>query len=136
MKYYLSNEGINPFEYKQLVSEIDKFGWEITYSWPPKSFGPGAGLSKTIFEKAIAGISKSEIFIAKINGSSRTALEVGLAYTWSQEIVLFGDDKLLFNPRYIDIFPCLVLLGVNRFVCTSEQLPAKLREHYLYLVNN
>ena len=136
LKFYLSPSGLSYFEYRRTCRAIAALGWTPTWSWPAKSFAAGFKPTKDLSEMAVTGISQAELFIAILPGNIGTQFEIGLAYAWCQELALAARDKVYFGDSTLANFHHAVLPGITRFVCSLEQLPARLRSYYLYLVAN
>jgi hypothetical protein len=135
LKFYLSPSGMNYFEYTNISRDIEKLGWEHTFSWSQKNFQSTFIPSSTFAENIALGISRADLFCAFLPGTMNTQMEIGLAYAWCREIVLSAPDSCYFEDPTAESCLYVELPEVTRFTCLRTDLPAYLKDNYFYLVD-
>jgi len=133
--FYVSPSSLSYKQYTTLISAGRSFGWTAPYVWPHEAFFTDAILKNCILKKAIRGISKADLFIARVPGTCSTCIEIGMAYTLCEEVFLASRDPVHFTQTGLSDAHLATLPSIRRVCCDIEEIPAMLEQEYLYLIN-
>lgn len=133
--FYVSPSSLSYKQYMSLISAGKSFGWTAPYVWPHEAFFTDAILKNCILKKAIRGISKADLFIARVPGTCSTCIEIGMAYTLCEEVFLASRDPVHFTQTGLSDAHLATLPSIRRVCCDIEEIPAMLEQEYLYLIN-
>jgi len=133
--FYVSPSSLSYKQYMNLITTGYSFGWTAPYVWARESFHTDAYLKSCILKKAIRGISKADIFIARVPGTCSTCMEIGMAYTLCEEVFLAARDPVHFTQTGLADAHLSSLPNIRRVCCDIDEIPAMLEQEYLYLIN-
>lgn len=132
--FYISPSSLTYKQYATLISVGESFGWVAPYVWSRESFYPDAYLKSSVLKKAIRGISKSDIFIGRVPGTCSTYIEIGMAYTLCEEVLITARDPVHYTQTALADAYLAALPNIRRVCCDIDEIPAMLGQEYLHLI--
>lgn len=134
VNFYLSPSNFCFHQYMELLNGILALGWKPTHVWPVEAFKINTFLKSKALTQSVKAISRSDMFIAYVPGSNNAYFEVGLAYSFCEEIFLASKDPVHFTQTGLADSYIASLGGIKRTCCKPAQIPLMLRKEYTYLV--
>jgi hypothetical protein len=136
VNFYLSPSNFCFHQYRELLYGIMAFGWKPTHVWPVEAFKINTFLKSKALTQSVKAISRSDMFIAYVPGSSNAYFEVGLAYSLCEEIFLATKDPVHFTQTGLADSYIPSLTGIKRTCCKPAQIPLMLSKEYAYLIKS
>ncbi len=133
--FYVSPSALTCRQYKELVKDTAAFGWKPTYIWPSQCFHEGAFISNHQTKRALKAISRTDIFIATLPGTSSSMVEIGLAYTLCEVLFLVAKDPVHFTQTGMGDAYISVLPGIKRVRCEFGEIASLLRQEFNQLIS-
>lgn len=134
VNFYLSPSNFCFHQYRELLHGILALGWKPTHVWPVEAFKINTFLKSKALTQSVKAISRSDMFIAYVPGSSNAYFEVGLAYSLCEEIFLASKDPVFFTQTGLADSYIPSLNGIKRTCCKPDQIPLMLSKEYAYLI--
>ncbi len=135
ISFYVAPSALTMMQYQYLVKHCILFGWKARYIWAKESFGRDAIIKKSVLKKAATAIAASDIFIAFVPGSISTFIEIGIAYSRCEEVLLVAKDPIYFTQTGIADAHIANLPNIKRVCGDVVDIPTLLQEEYDHLIN-
>jgi len=132
--FYISPSCLSYKQYKRLVAAACSFGWSTSWEWPHRTFHTDAFIDKNQINRAITGLTRTDIFIALVPGTPSTNIEIGSAYTLCEEVLLISKDPVYFTQTGMADAYISALPGIKRICCDIEEIPVILKQEFLHLI--
>ena len=133
--FYVAPSALTMQQYQYLVDHCLLFGWKARFTWPKEIFGHDYIVSKRLVEKAVKAIANSDIFIASLPGTLSTCIEIGIAYSRCEEVLLVAKSPVYFTQTGIADAHIANLPCTKRICGDLLVLPKLLQEEYSHLIN-
>ena len=133
--FYVSPSSLTYKQYATLISVGKSFGWIAPYVWARESFYPDAHLKSSVLKKAVRAISKSDIFVGRVPGTYSTCIEIGMAYTLCEEVLITARDPVHYTQTSLADAYVAALPNIRRVCCEIDEIPAVLEQEYLNLIS-
>ncbi len=134
--FYLSPTSLSLNEYKYLISEINTYGWKLTFKWSDEAFQFNYKVEDRTLNKLIKALSKTDVFITTIPSTFSGAVELGIAYSLCEEVIICAKKPKLVTQTGMADALTTSLPRINKLCCKIEELPVKLKHEYINLVES
>ncbi len=133
--FYVSPSALRIKQYQYLVKYCVMFGWKARYIWPRETFGREIIINQKVLKCAATAIASSDIFIAFVPGTISTFIEIGIAYSRCEEVILVARDPVFFTQTGMADAHIANLPNIKRVCGDVADIPTLLQGEYDHLIN-
>ena len=133
--FYVSPSSLSYKQYSTIVSAASGFGWKPRWVWTREIFRPDALVKPEVLAKVLKSFVHTDIFIATMPCTCSTCVEIGIAYTLCEDVLLVARDPVHFTQTGLSDAYLAAMPGIKRACCTIEEIPAMLSKEYLNLID-
>ena len=135
ISFYVAPSALTVQQYQFLVQYCINFGWKARYIWPRDVFGRDITINRNLLKKAANAIAASDLFIATVPGTISTCIELGIAYSRCEEVILVARDPVFFSQTGMADAHIANLPNIKRVCGELEDIPTLLQEEFCHLIN-
>lgn len=136
MNFYIASKLENAERVRELAEQLEQFGWKCTYKW----YEHGMVLYKEDLQAAAAeelsGIIRADLFVMLFPAGRGSHVELGFALARAKDVVIHCEEQGFLSPVSDFTRSFYWLPQVQRVCCPFEELPVRLKEKYVCVLEN